>query len=68
MTNPKYYGPGCDIENRNQTGGGWPLATLWLAGHEKYPDLIAHGLPRRVKPWLIDVEIMLTTMTKCETK
>lgn len=64
----KYYGPGHELPNRNKVGGGFPLTTLWLAGHEKYPNVIADGLPKRIKPWLIDVEIMLTTMVGCETK
>ncbi len=39
----------------------WPLTSLWLSGHEKYPNLIADVLPLGVRPWLFDVEAIWLT-------
>ena len=45
----------------------WPLTTMFINGHEKYPMLIADGLPLGITPWLFDVHFVLTSLTIRET-
>lgn len=45
----------------------WSLTTMFINGHEKYPMLIADGLPYGIKPWLFDIRFLLTSLTICET-
>lgn len=33
----------------------FPLASMWLAGHETYPNLVSQGLPLRITPWWFDI-------------
>lgn len=40
----------------------YPLTTMFINGHEKYPELVAKGLPLGITPWTFDVQIMLTSL------
>ena len=45
----------------------YPLMLMTIHGETKYPDLIAEGLGVGIRPWLFDVQQVLTSLKICES-
>lgn len=45
----------------------WSLTSMFINGHEQYPMLIADGLPFGIRPWCVDVQMVLTSLKLRET-